>query len=178
MGLCFYPGENSRSLCFNLAADCCGGSASTAAVQGTRAGLSVDPSCCNGSGFCGLSSKLCVSSRKDLCSQCCSEQLLHMSVCSPAQFLQLGFGRLPSCSLPSHLHFGSLFFTAFSVLPIFHPLLLLPSFLHLLCLSMVIHLLLTPLNSIFKKCCCLSVRIQSKTIFILFLLFIFITRML
>lgn len=35
LGLCFYPGENSRSLCFNLAADCCGGSASTAAVQGT-----------------------------------------------------------------------------------------------------------------------------------------------
>lgn len=35
LGLCFYPGENSRSLCFNLAAACCGGSASTAAVQGT-----------------------------------------------------------------------------------------------------------------------------------------------
>lgn len=55
LGLCFYPGQNSRSLYYNLPADWSDGCASTAAVQGTLeqgSHLTLPAEIC--SGFCGL----------------------------------------------------------------------------------------------------------------------------
>lgn len=157
LGLCFYPGQNSRSLYYNLPADWSDGCASTAAVQGTLeqgSHLTLPAEMVLVSVGWGII--VCASSRKDLRSRrCCSEHLLQMSVCLPAQFHWAGFWQaallLPPLPPPLWLTFS----TAFSVvlpqqLPIFHPLLLLPSdwdpFLHLLCLSKVIHLL-APLKS-------------------------------
>lgn len=111
LGLCFYPGQNSRSLYYNLPADWSDGCASTAAVQGTLeqgSHLTLPAEMVLVSVGWGII--VCASSRKDLCSRrCCSEHLLQMSVCLQLSFIELVFGRLPSCSLPSHLHFGSLF---------------------------------------------------------------------
>lgn len=122
--------------------------------------LSFDPSCWNGSGFCGLTSN-CVCFQQE--GSVFLSPLQWASISSKwvsvyqLSFIELVFGRLPSCSLPSHLHFGSLFpqlsqYSFLSNVLFFTPLLLHPSeldpFLHLMCLSKVSHLLLTPLNSI------------------------------
>lgn len=59
--------------------------------------------------FVWAEGELCVSSRRDPCScHCCSISSQWVSV-HQLSFIELLFGRLPSCSLPSHLHFGSLF---------------------------------------------------------------------
>lgn len=111
LGLCFYPGENSRSLYYNLPADWSDGCASTAAVQGTRE---------QGSHVTLPAEMVLVSVAGSNC--VCLQQegsvflwLLHWA--SPPSevsvyqlgFIELVFGRLPSLSLPSHLHSGSLF---------------------------------------------------------------------
>lgn len=126
LGLCFYPGEISRSLCFNLAADCCGGSASTAAVQGTRAGLSVDPSCCNGSGFCGLSSN-CVFPAERICvpsaAASISSTLVSVHQLSSFSWVLAGCPPAPSPPTSTLAHFFSQlsqYFPFFTLCSFFH----------------------------------------------------------
>lgn len=129
LGLCFYPGENSRSLYYNLPADWSDGSASTAAVQGTleqgshltlpaeRVLVSV-----------GWQVIVCVSSRKDPCScRCCSEQASPPNECLFTGSVSLSWflaGCPPAPSPPTSTlahFFHSFLSTPFSATSCFSP---------------------------------------------------------
>lgn len=186
LGLCFYPGENSRSLYYNLPADWSDGCASTAAVQGTLEQGSHLTLCAEMVLLSvGWQVIVCASSRKDLCSCCCCSErasppneCLFTSSVSLSWFLA-GCPPAPSPPTSTLAHFFHSFLSTPSLATShFSPSA--PSSIRVGSVLLPQQGESPPLDTLqqhFRKCCCLSVRVQSKTI-IPFLWFIFITWML